>query len=174
MRERRVYKWKPGFPNSGVNPSAAHAELKRLEAAKGGLTLEAIVTRARGKKSPLHSLFEWDDTKAAEAHRRRQARLLKKNLQVVVVHADGRQEPPEPAFVTVRVQSTSSATSSSSRRVVASGKAIASDVLMEAIVDLRQWQRKFKPLELRFPELWRAVDDATDEIDKLIPVQGSR
>jgi beta-galactosidase/beta-glucuronidase len=42
----------------------------------GNLTPEAVVEDARNVKSPLHSLFEWDDTKAGIAWRIAQARAI--------------------------------------------------------------------------------------------------
>lgn len=58
----------------GLN-DAARAELEDLRAQTGGfLQAEAVVERARSANSALHTYFEWDDGKAAEAHRLQQAR----------------------------------------------------------------------------------------------------
>lgn len=64
---------------------------ERLEALRkkhrGELTPEDVVADARPKSSPLHSFFEWSDTKAAEAYRLAQARGLIRS--VVVTYTNG-------------------------------------------------------------------------------------
>lgn len=44
------------------------AHVKSLETARGGITPSAVVEDAKQKSSPLHSLFEWNKNKAAEAY----------------------------------------------------------------------------------------------------------
>ncbi|MCV7245889.1 hypothetical protein H7J83_24735 [Mycobacterium mantenii] len=45
-------------------------ELERLAAEHGDeLTEQVVVDAARSPDSPLHSLFEWDDAKAARKYR---------------------------------------------------------------------------------------------------------
>lgn len=43
---------------------------------EGLITVDAVLDAARDEDSPLHRHFEWDDSKAAENHRRWQARTL--------------------------------------------------------------------------------------------------
>lgn len=56
------------------------AELKK----KGRLTASGILALAAKKTSPLHSLFEWNNTKAAEEYRLIQARkvILQANVKI--------------------------------------------------------------------------------------------
>lgn len=56
--------------------SDLRTELLAVRAEYGALTPSAVVDAARPEGHPLHSRFEWDDTVAAEAHRRQQARQL--------------------------------------------------------------------------------------------------
>lgn len=49
-------------------------ELKKLYDKRGYVTASAFVASAEDKKSSLHDLFEWDDSKAAHQHRLWQAR----------------------------------------------------------------------------------------------------
>lgn len=57
---------------------AIRAELERLS---GGspYTEEDVVRWARDPASPLHPLFEWDDAKAAEAQRRDELGLSRRD-----------------------------------------------------------------------------------------------
>lgn len=64
--------------------SAVEQELQRLHDAAGGrLIPAAVVDAARHPQSPLHAHFEWDDTRAAAAHRIHQARRLIASVRVV-------------------------------------------------------------------------------------------
>lgn len=54
---------------------------------KGELTPKDVVDDARSHNSPLHSFFEWSDTKAAEQFRLQQARGLIRAVVAVVVSA---------------------------------------------------------------------------------------
>lgn len=53
-------------------------------------TPEEIVDEARNPKSPLHDAFEWDDSKAANAHRLQQARNMVNHITVTVIK-DGKK-----------------------------------------------------------------------------------
>jgi hypothetical protein len=54
---------------------------------KGELTPADVVEDARSHNSPLHSFFEWSDTKAAQQYRLQQARGLIRAVVAVVVSA---------------------------------------------------------------------------------------
>ncbi len=61
-------------------------------------TASNLIKEARKKRSPLHSIFEWDDTEAAREYRLMQARMLIRSLQVEVINS--KQEPEQVvAFV---------------------------------------------------------------------------
>lgn len=67
------------------------------------LTPEIVVADARHRGSPLHSLFEWDDTAAAEAYRLWQARHLLKSVTVVYRDVTPKRSTyPIRAFVNVK------------------------------------------------------------------------
>lgn len=62
--------------------SEALEEIKKLEDRRGRLTAEEVLEAARPSASPLHGFFEWDDSKAAEAHRLEQARDLIRRVKI--------------------------------------------------------------------------------------------
>ena len=85
------YKWK----SSGrmkIKPEIAARELERIRKAHGTLKPEDVVEVASEPSHPLHSCFEWDDTKAAHLHRIAQAGHMIRVL--VVVRADDDSEEP--------------------------------------------------------------------------------
>lgn len=53
-----------------------------LEQGNGLLKPEAVVEAARPESSPLHSHFEWNDSKAAEKYRLDQARVLIRSVYI--------------------------------------------------------------------------------------------
>lgn len=58
-------------------------ELLSIQQEKG-LTPEQIVQSAKSKRSPLHNLFEWDDSVAGEKFRLAQARIIVNEVKVVI------------------------------------------------------------------------------------------
>lgn len=65
--------------------------------AEGRGNHEALLEAARAKNSPIHSCFEWDDRKAAHAHRIEQARQYWKAIEIVV-RVDDSTEKAQRAF----------------------------------------------------------------------------
>lgn len=57
-------------------------ELQAIYERRGVLTPGLVVDEARDPSHPLHSKFEWDDTVAAEAHRRQQAQTLIRSVRI--------------------------------------------------------------------------------------------
>ena len=76
-------------------------ELRLIEKKNGGLIQpEDVVIFARNEKTALHSVFEWDNTKAAEQYRICQARHLLRVL--VTVEEVNNEEVKVSAFVSLR------------------------------------------------------------------------
>jgi hypothetical protein len=92
------YEWGSGAQAHGVDAQIAGEAIERIQAKHGGQP-EAIVTEARKKSSPLHPLFVWDDSEAAERWRVQQARQLVNHL--VIKRVDQEDTPPVRAFVSV-------------------------------------------------------------------------
>jgi hypothetical protein len=55
-------------------------------------TPEAFIQASKKKNSPTHSLFEWDDSKAAAEFRLVQARVIVSSLQVEIISVKGKTE----------------------------------------------------------------------------------
>lgn len=63
---------------------AVIAALRVLESKRGEISAEAVLKAAKNPRSPLHALFEWDDSKAAHQFRLDQARGVIRDYKVVV------------------------------------------------------------------------------------------
>jgi len=77
------FRWAGKFDDRGISVSRVVAELDRIKKAEGRATEAAVVEAARPQISALHRFFEWDDTRAAAAHRESQARRLVTAVVVV-------------------------------------------------------------------------------------------
>lgn len=136
------YEWKPGGWMRG-DAQAVGERLDRVREAHGGaLTAPVVVDEARPEESPLHPYFEWDDSVAAEEHRKEQARHL---LRAIVVKVE-RPEIREPvrAYVVVREDTED--------KYVPVTTALADDrwrqqVLARAHAELRQFRARYQELQ---------------------------
>jgi hypothetical protein len=94
-----------------VKAEDAVAALEAIRTDHGGeLTPEAVVEHAQARTSPLHRLFEWDDTEAARRFRLDQARLLLRSYTIVyetrretVIEVRGFQQVTNPQHERVYV-----------------------------------------------------------------------
>lgn len=75
-----VYSWKTyGY---SVSADVVGREFEKIEEKYGEVTSENILESASDEKSPIHNVFEWDDSKAAHKYRLHQATTLICNLKV--------------------------------------------------------------------------------------------
>ena len=75
--------------NGEAKKQAIWERLRALEEKHGTLTVDAVVTEAKKKTSPLHGEFQWDDEKAAHEYRKEQARKLIQGYQFHVEVREG-------------------------------------------------------------------------------------
>lgn len=68
----------------GLTADQVAGELDRIRQAYGELKPEHVVEESRPKDALLHSLFQWNDTVAAEQWRKEQAAKIIRNVNVVV------------------------------------------------------------------------------------------
>lgn len=98
-----VYKYSWGMKRYPVKAQAAGEYLHEMSEKEGGVTAARVLEVSRAEDALLHPCFEWDDTKAAEAHRLYQARKMIGHLVCTVVKEDPKEEPQKitRAFVSV-------------------------------------------------------------------------
>lgn len=96
-----IYQWKTESFYNCVSAQDAGEEVESCMTSDGHITPESVVEKARVTSSVLHSLFEWDNTTAAELYRIEQARALIRNIVTVTVFNKVKADPTEPvrAFV---------------------------------------------------------------------------
>lgn len=80
----KKYSWRDGW-NPSVSAEIVGGVLSEIEERDGEVTSKAFLDASRDEESPTHSLFEWDDSIAAERWRMRQSQGIIGQLQIEVV-----------------------------------------------------------------------------------------
>lgn len=154
-----VYKWET--PIYTVDANIVGREVQKLEKEKGSFTRQDMVDRARKKSNPMHDLFEWDDTVAAEKYRCTQAGIILSNLKVVV-EGDGQQV--SRAWVNVQKVAPNCTARYVNVEVAMKNEETKTTVFENALKELENFKRKYESLH-EFEALF-------EEIDKLIEQNG--
>lgn len=146
-----------------VDPQAAGERLEELKAMHGGMIeSEHVVEDAAPADSVLHPQFEWDDAKAAHAHRLDQAAYLVRSI--VVVRDEALDAGPKEVrlFVSVRPDETGR------QCYVGVDDAMArpdwrKQVLADAIRDMEAFKRKYADLS-ELASVLEAIDETLEAI----------
>jgi len=90
-RSNMIIKFINGYRVSGVDAPTAKKELDRIRRERGKLTPAVIVDEARSKSNPLHSVFEWDNSVAAQKFRENQAGTLTRSIVIKEAEIERRE-----------------------------------------------------------------------------------
>lgn len=142
--------WKSGAAvPADTDPNACWNEVEAIRKKAGGsVDPEDVVKRAKGKRNVLHPLFEWDDSKAAHAHRVECARGLMRSFHVVY-----KEHPAVETRLYESVTVVSPSKGDRGRRVYEPVAEILADpdkrssLMDEAMRDLATFRRKYRVLQ---------------------------
>jgi len=98
--EKKEYRWKIKSLAKKVREEDAIKELEHVQYMYGKITAETVLKAASSKKSCLHDMFEWDDSRAAQQYRLQQARILINNIDIVFISEN--EEQTVPAYEIIR------------------------------------------------------------------------
>lgn len=127
--------------------------LEKIAVKNQGVLLPAdVVKAAEVKTSPLHSCFEWDNSKAAQAHRLWQARQL---ISVTVEFLPNQKEAT-PKFVSLKFDRPLGGGYRTMVDVL-SDTDLRSSLLQDAKEDMKLFQKKYKKLT-ELAEVFSAMD----------------
>lgn len=142
-----------------ADPQLIGEELDAIRLKSGGsLHPQDVVTGARDPKSVLHPHFEWNDAKAAEAHRMDQARALIRSIRVIDEEDDDRARP---AFLSIRADD---GVGYRAYRDVLSSADLRERLLAQAQRDLDSWTQRYR--ELR--EIVELIEPARRELRRRV------
>lgn len=151
-----VYKYKNIKYSVPAEVVGKHFE--KLEETEGCLTSKNVLESARPEDSPIHNIFEWDDSVAAEQYRLVQATKLICNLTVEVETED---KPIEcRAFMDVSEAKAGSFVNVQSAFQVEETRDI---VLRRALNELIAFKTKYKNL-MELKEVIEVIDTLTEAI----------
>lgn len=163
VRQAVKYGWK-----NGRKPEDAEAFGKVMDAIPPGeRTPAAVVAKARPKSSPIHKLFEWDDTAAAEKYRCEQARQYTRELTVTVI-SDGK-ELPTRAFHSIVIEHEADAENQGHRFFsvdeIKGDKALEEQVVAQALKELNGWRQRYADYSKIFGGVFAAIDKAAEKVE---------
>lgn len=98
-KPKNQYSWGDGWKPK-MDANIVGGVVEKIEAEHGEVTKELLLEESRPEDSITHSLFEWDNNKAAEKYRLDQAKHTINALRVVWVTPENK-EVPVKAFVNV-------------------------------------------------------------------------
>lgn len=133
--------------------------VERIAAIHGGVTPSMLVEEARPDAAPLHPAFEWDDTLAAEEHRRNQARYLMRMLVIKEVE-EGEQQPPASMRAFVSVETPQGDRKYLSVIHAMSIEEMRHQILEKAWREVLSWRDRYQNYE-EFANIFRAIDGVT-------------
>ena len=150
-----VYSWKDQFSYK-IPAEVVGKEFEKLERKNGGVTRENVLDSARSSNSPLHELFEWNDTVAAEQYRLQQATTL---ICALHIEVDSQDDEPQKlrAYVNVgdersgRFINIDTAFQNNETRDI---------VLERALRELKAFEKKYRALS-EFSSLFAEINKLT-------------
>lgn len=122
----------------------------------GILQVDAVLDEAKDENSPLHSHFEWDDSAAADAHRRYQARVLIQRCKITVVEA-------EPTTIRAFVSLQSDREAGGGYRMttkVMDDEALREEFLRDIRLTIARWNQKLNLLDSITADLIYKLEEA--------------
>lgn len=157
--------WRRGSQGKGIDATKAYNALEKIRERNNGITDDGILAAAKAKNHVLHGWFEWDESKAANEHRRNQARTLIRSFEVVYV------EQPDMKTRAYEVE-TKSTKPAEHRTVYTTTEEVLANpesrdrLIADAIRMAMEFRRRFRMLH----EMERVME----EIDKAIESIGSQ
>ena len=134
------YKWKSGISTHGVDANVAAMHIEKI-LSRG----DDILEDAKSPRSPIHLLFEWEDTEAAHQWRLHQSRMIQNHL--IAIELKGDNVVMSPAFFNVTIENKQQYVS---RQTVLESPKLQDQILEQCLRDAKSFQNKYKHLSQFF------------------------
>jgi hypothetical protein len=135
--------------------------LERLAKQKGGMLLvDDVLDAAKDPQCILHRHFQWDDTKAAEAYRKMQARQL---IQKCVVTIDKAPDVQVRAFVSLATDQIAGGGYRMTADVL-SDEDLKAELLRDMMITLTKWKKQINLLDKETAAIIEKLEDAVVKI----------
>lgn len=143
-----------------VEAQVVGERLERLRKKHDIITPALVVHDAEDNRSVLHPCFEWDDSKAAKAHREDQARYILRSVTVEIPEREKMRAVR--AFVHVETEEAAGYTSI---EYAMGKKEMRQQIIDRALSELGDWQRRYDMYE-ELGGVFAAIDTETKKITK--------
>ena len=130
----------------GITADEAAAELERIRAKHGVLDPALVVEESRREDDVLHGIFCWDDAKAAELYRTKQAQKLIQDIRLVVTNENVNVNVAVRAYVNVRPAAGFAREYLPTQEVIANDEAYR-DLLGQAKEEMQNFVSKYAQIE---------------------------
>lgn len=151
-----VYEWKAASHIKG-DPQVAGEVCSKLRD-EGRLTAQELVNESRDENAPLHGMFTWDNTVAAEKWRCHEAGHI---IRCLVTVQDAPTEHKEPTRVFVSIKSGSESPKYDRIDYVLRDASKVELMLRDAKSDLLAFKRKYEHLS-ELAEVFKSIDRFVD------------
>ena len=153
----KIYEW--ANVNYPVPASVVGKTCEDIEKAFGKVTRENFLEAARDEESPTHSLFEWDDAKAAEKYRIDQSGRILGNLRITIISDDEEKQ----VHAVYNIKSTNEKAEYRTFSVVMHDPYMRSEVLKRALRELNMFKSKYEQLQ-ELTEVFMAIDGVMSKV----------
>jgi hypothetical protein len=139
-----IYKWKTGTSEiyNKFDAQTVGENLEVVSAKHGELSPDVIVEAASNVESPLHHLFEWNDSVAAKGFRHLQAEEISQSIVSVRLDA-GKPLDESPKFLRV-ISKPRESRNMSDVAVAASRSHSKIEQINSAMFELKKWYERFE------------------------------
>ena len=156
--------WKKGY-HAKIDAKVAYAELEKIRA-EGEVTADTVVASAKPKDSPLHAVFEWNNTKAAGEFRKEQARRMLRSVEVVHV-----ESPDRPSRVyetkTIRTESGKPKKVYTTVHEILADPVARDELLLSAVRDALSYRKRYAALS-ELATVIDAIDNLAENAKAMI------
>ena len=163
------YSWRGGFAYK-VPASTVGTALESIEARDGNVTSQRFLEYSRPEDSATHSMFEWDDTIAAEKYRLRQAGAIINQLEVKIEYEEDPVRETEIKIVPVKAFMNVAAKAPTETGVFINAITVQTEeeyrraVIKNALGDLRAFQKKYSNFK-EFSKVFAAIKEAEKDLN---------
>lgn len=124
-----------------------------------------VVDSARPKASPIHHLFEWDDSQAAERYRLFQARNHVNHLQIIIKTDGGEVKTRAFHSVVITKNDGSHERAYCQMDNVAENADLRAQVISKALAELNGWRARYGQYKKIFGGVFDAIEKAEAKIN---------
>ena len=146
-----IYQWRADSRFS-IGANIAAERLTKIKRQNGEITPRGVVDDAVNPKSPLHPCFEWDDDKAADAHRLSQARKLIGSIVVAEI-----DDEPLSRETRAFVHITADSPRYEPIEIAMRDENMRDEIIDRAWREIKTWQSRYSAYQ-EFAELIDAID----------------